>query len=118
MPSTPRKNPICFIGLHPTGDLGGLTAWTNQAGRVVWIDKSPPLNPPSTLQSQMRNLFRLYATAWRALPVARRLAWLRAARKCHLYATGYNLWVYYQRTLDAATIRTIERQSGETLLDG
>lgn len=117
MGGTPRGQPICFLGFNPTGDLGGFTCWTNMAGRVIWIDKAPPLNPPSTLQSQMRNLFRMYATAWRALPAERRAAWLRAAKAAHLYVTGYNLWVWYQRTLDVPTIRTIERQTGETLLD-
>lgn len=117
MPATPRKNPISFIGFNVTGDLGGMTAWRNMGGRIVWIDKSPPLNPPSTLQTQFRNMYRQYAAAWRALPAARRAAWLRAAKDAHLYVTGYNLWTYYQRTLDEPAIRTIERQTGETLLN-
>lgn len=117
MPATPRGQPFTLLGWNPTGDLAGMTAWTNKGGRIVWIAKSPPLNPPSTLQSQMRNLFRLYAAAWRAMPTSRQAAWLRAARKARLGVTGYNVWIWYQRTLDQETIRTLERQTGEVLLD-
>jgi len=117
MPRRPPKKFRSFLGFRPTGDLGGMTAWTNQRGRVVWIDKSPPLNPPSVLQQQFRDQFRLAATAWRAMPAERRAAWLLAARRAHLYITGYNLWVWFQRTNDAETIRTIERQTHLSLLD-
>lgn len=116
MPQQPSENLFNLLGFRATGDLGGMTAWTTQRNRTVWIDKAPPLNPPSPLQSQFRNQFRLAATAWRALSPATRDAWLAAARKAHLYITGYNLWVWYQRTKDAATIRTIERQTGEQLI--
>lgn len=94
-----------------------MTAWTTRRNRTVWIDKAPPLNPPSPLQIQFRNQFRLAAAAWRALTPAKRAAWLRAAKKAYLYITGYNLFIWYQRTKDDASIQTIERQTGESLLE-
>lgn len=118
MPQQPDERRFTPLGLRPTGDLGALTYWTTKRGRVVAILKAPPLNPPSIMQQHMRDQYRLIATQWRALHPNTRAAWLRAAKKARLYVTGYNLFVWYQRTHDRAAIQTIERQTKETLLDG
>jgi len=112
----PTKNTLSLLGLNPTGDLGALTAYTSRRGKAVWFPKTNPLNPPSAMQQKMRNLYRLYAAAWRALSPTDRDAWSKAARQAALRITGYNLWIWYQRFRDTPTIRTIERTSGESLL--
>lgn len=104
------------MGFNATGDLGALTMYTTVRGNMVAFPKSPPLNPPSQLQTQMRNFYRLAASAWRGLTPQDRDAWSNAARRASLRITGYNLFIYWQRTKDVATLKTIERQSGITLI--
>lgn len=112
----PSKNTLSLLGFNPTGDLGPLTAYTSQRSKAVWFPKTNPLSPPSPMQQKMRNLYRLYAAAWRALSPTERNAWSTAARQAALRITGFNLWVWYQRFQDTPTIRTIERISGITLI--
>jgi hypothetical protein len=41
--------------------------------------------------------------------------WETMARRAHVKATGYNLWIYANLTGDWQTIETIQRQSRVTL---
>lgn len=106
---------LSLIGWNVTGDWGPLTAYTSQRGNTVWFDKTNPLNPPSIMQQKMRNLYRLYAQAWRAMTADDQAKWALAAARAHLTISGYNLWVWYQRTRNTGALATIQRQSGVTL---
>lgn len=112
----PHPKLLSFLGFSATGDLGPLTAYTSKQHKQVWFPKTNPLNPPSAMQHKMRNFFRLVAMSWRALSATQRQAWQQAADAAGLRVTGYNLFLWYQRTRDAATIATIERQTGISLL--
>ncbi len=105
-----------WLGWNCTGDIGGITGYTRRNGRTVWFKKSPPLRPPSYHQRVMRNRFRSIATAWNAMPEARRQSWIRAAHAAHLRIGGYALFVWNQFHHDRAAIATIQRLSGEDLL--
>lgn len=105
-----------YLGIQPTGDLGPLTGYTTQRGRGVWYLKAPPKTPATGWQRQQRNRFRMIALLWRQLQPAQRSDWLRAAKAAGLTITGYNLFVWYQYSLDHDAIRTVERQSQITLL--
>lgn len=97
-----------ILGLNPTGDLGPLTGYTSKRGKAVWFLKAPPTTPATPHQNHQRNIFRLVAMAWRALPEIDRQRWLQAALRAHLRITGYNLFTYWQITKDLPTLRTIE----------
>lgn len=105
-----------YLGLQPTGDLGPLTGYTTQRGKGVWYLKAPPKTPATGWQARERNRFRLIAALWRNLHHFQRSDWLRAARAAGLSITGYNLFVWYQYSLDDQAIHTVERQSRITLL--
>lgn len=104
-----------WLGMYITGDIGPLTFYTNQRAKLVAFPRAPPLHPPSTTQEAIRELFRDYATKWRALTHAQRAQWLSAGRKANLAITGYNLFFWFCRSRDEAELRTIERQTGITL---
>jgi len=105
-----------LIGFSPTGDLGPLTAYTSTRAGTVWFTKSPPTKPASDWQRRQRDRFTLAARAWRALTDANRRRWNRAAQLARLYIHGYNLWIWWQLKRHRPTLRTIERQSGVTLI--
>jgi len=107
-----------FLGLRPTGDFADLTAYTTSAGKTVWFLKSPPQKPPSVRQLHQRQMFRNAARAWRELGQETRNDWNEAARRAHLYLSGYLLFLVWIVTPDRPAIRTIERLSGITLLHG
>lgn len=105
-----------FIGLNPTGDLGPLTAYTSRRHGTVWFKKSPPLTPPSLKQLHQRDRFRLAAEAWRNLPHVTQEVWHTACHRAGLYLHGYLLWTFWMLVHDVQKLRTIERQSGLTLV--
>lgn len=111
------NNPLLnFIGMRPTGDFADLTVYTNKRGRIVWFTKAPPDKPPSIRQLHQRQMFRNAARGWRDLRERKRDEWNTAARRAGLYLSGYLLYVVWILKPDRAAIRTIERQTGITLL--
>jgi len=104
-----------FLGWNTQGDLGPWTFYTAKDKGLVWFPKSPPLKPPSYLQTVQRNRFRLAAQLWRSLTPAVRQDWMDAANKAHLWIHGYNLFVIAAVKPGLTSFPTIERQSGITL---
>jgi len=105
-----------LCGFSPTGDFGPLTGYTSKRGKAVWYMKAPPKTPPTGWQRLQRWRFRLAALAWNSLTSSQRADWLLAAPKARLNITGYNLFIWYQLMRETPVIRTVERQSGVTLL--
>ncbi len=105
-----------LLGFNGTGDLGPYTFYTSKRKGLVWFVKSPPLAPPSPLQIHQRNKFRLAGYLWRSLGPGQRQAWTDTQDRASLAITGFNLFVYYVTTGDAAAIHTIERQTGLNLI--
>ncbi len=98
-----------FLGWNTQGDLGPWTFYTDKRKGLVFFVKSPPLEPPSILQTSIRNKFRLAAYTWRSISPARRADWMLAAERAHLQIHGYNLFVFWNLRRDDAAIHTIER---------
>ncbi len=107
---------LMLIGMNPTGDLGGLTAYTSRRAGTVWFPKSPPLTPPTPWQLIQRNRFRSIAWAWRAKTQQQRDDWLEACRRARLILNGYQLWVWWEHSRDRGSLATIERLSGIELI--
>lgn len=117
MAAQPQSNLFKLMGFNAQGDLGPLTFYVSARKKLVWFDKAPPLTPPSDLQLHQRNKFRNAATLWNSLTQERREAWRRAEQLGHLGITGFNLFVSWAIKGDTPTIRTVERQTGLTLID-
>lgn len=98
-----------YLGFHATGDLGPYTFYTSRRRGLVWFVKSPPLEPPSPLQSHHRNRFKVCGYLWRAMSQAHRDRWRSAQARAHLSITGHNLFYYYISTMDRDAITTVER---------
>lgn len=76
---------------------------------MVFFIKAPPTKPPTWRQRFQRNRFRLCGKAWQAIQPAARAAWEAATKNAGLRCTGYNLFTYWQLTLDTPRIKTVER---------
>lgn len=104
-----------YLGLNVQGDIGPMTFYTSKRKKLVAFDRAPPLNPPSPKQEIMREFYRTCARTWRASGTTNRKQWQLACRKANLWISGYNLWCWYSRTLNESALKTIERQSGQSL---
>lgn len=105
-----------FFGFRATGDVGPFTVYTTKRNRCVWFRKTVPSKPASPLQRRQRSRFEMAAQAWERLGSPNRLLWRNAARRAGLFVNGPALWTWWQLSGDLSIIRTIERQSGITLL--
>lgn len=112
----PTNSILHFLGLNTQGDVGPWTFYTSKRNGLVFFAKAPPLEPPSRKQIHQRNKFRLIANVWRSLSPTQRATWLAAAQAAHLRITGYNFFLYYLMTRDAAAVRTVERLAHKSLL--
>lgn len=107
---------VRFLGFNTQGDLGPWTFYTDKRKGLVYFVKSPPLEPPSLLQTSVRNAVRLAAYTWRSLSGDQRADWMLAARRAHLQIHGYNLFVFWLLRHEDAAIHTIERLTGIDLI--
>jgi hypothetical protein len=103
---------LALVGINCTGDLGPWTFYRSSRRQLVYYARVPALSPASTRQKIQRDRWRCAAKLWALFPPARRAAFERVAKKTGVLATGYNLWVYYHTTRDAATLLTLQRQAG------
>lgn len=98
-----------FLGFNSQGDLGPWTLYTDKRKGLVFFIKAPPLEPPSQLQTSIRNSIRLAAYTWRSLSGDERRNWELVAKRAHLKIHGYNLFVYWLLRHEDAAIHTLER---------
>lgn len=105
-----------FMGFNTQGDLAPWTFYTAKNKGLVWFVKSPPLEPPSVLQTTVRNAIRLNGYVWRSLLPSQRADWELASKRAHLKINGFNLFTYWNLSKDDAAIRTIEHQSSIDLI--
>lgn len=105
-----------FLGWNTQGDLGPFTFYTSKRKGLIWYDKAPPTCPPTPLQLLQRGRWATAAAAWTQQTPATRASWNLAAARAHLRIGGLNLWMYHRLSFDEGAIRTIESQTGLTLL--
>lgn len=105
-----------LLGLVAWGDLGPLTFYRRPEGRLVAYGKTWPETSARPRQLVVRANFKAAIDAWHALTAYQRAAWTLAARRASLCMTGYNMFLYWTLTQETAVIRTIEHQTGVTLL--
>jgi len=107
---------VRFFGFNTQGDLGPYTFYTDKRKGLVFFLRAPPLQPPSKLQTTVRNNIRLAAMSWKSLNQSHRDRWELASKKAHLKITGYNLFVFWTIKHDDACIHTIERLTNLNLI--
>lgn len=104
-----------ILGFRPTGDIGGITIYTDKRGNIVAYPKAPPKEPPTYYQTRQRNRFRLCGRLWNLLEPSERHQWNTVANRSGAAIAGYTLFVWYQTMHDHAAIATLQRQTHTTL---
>lgn len=100
---------VHFMGFNTQGDYGPWTFYTDKRKGLVFFVKSPPLEPPSLLQTSVRNAIRTAAYVWRSLSPQQRTDWETVSKRAHLTITGYNLFIFWILRNEDAAIHTLER---------
>lgn len=107
--------PWNLMGMAISGDVAGLTIYTDRFNRKVAFPKSPPKKPPTPAQVIQRARFKEALADWSALPVSSRHNLEQATLRTGIVMTGQNLYVSTALTGDHTAYSTVERQSGLTL---
>ena len=105
-----------IFGIVIWGDLGPVTIYRDKQGKLVAFAKTWPHKPASPLQIIQRQRFIDAAAGWQALPATTRAQWETATRRASLCCHGYDLFVHWYLSADDEAVKTLERQTGTTLL--
>lgn len=107
--------PWNLIGIEVSGDIGGLTIYTNRFGKKVAYPKSPPKKSPSPRQIVARDNFRTAQAAWSILQAEEKTNLEDATKKLSAPLTGQNLFVSAVIRQSNNDLVTFENQSGINL---
>lgn len=116
MAITGKTRLFSTLGFVVWGDLGPLTMYRRRGGKIVFFPRTYPDKQPSYHQALIRSSFSSACVAWNQLPKTTQALWQRAVTVLSLPITGYNLFLHWKLQADDSYVRTIQRQSGITLL--
>ncbi len=104
--------PVNILGIQVSGDLGGLTIYTDRFGKKVPFPKSPPKEPPSPQQSHQRAKFAAAQKEWSTQTDQVKKDYEDLCRITNVPMTGQNLWIHTALRNDFTALETLQRQSG------
>lgn len=104
--------PASAIGLVVSGDVAGMTIYTDRFMRKVWFPQAPPKCPPTDMQRKQRWRFVQAMADWSAQTDQVKADWEQITKRASLVMTGHNLWVSVSLggTFDA--LNTLRNQTG------
>ena len=103
-------NNASLWGLRISGDIGGLTVYTDRFGKKVAYPKAPPDKPPSPLQIQQRRRFTASQKEYGLLNQAQKLAYENLTKAASLCMTGQNLFIHVALCHAFQLLLTLMRQ--------
>ena len=109
--------PWAILGARVSGDLGGVTCYTDKFGRKTVYPIAPPKEPASPQQLTVRQRFRTAQAAWSALTNAEKASLEAAVHATSLCLTGQNLYISAALQGKNEQVQAIARQTGLTLPD-
>lgn len=88
-----RTPPPALLGLQVSGDIGGVTIYTDRHRRKIVYDKAPPTSPASPLQAVQRSRFAEAVRLYRNLSTSHRANLETVTQRAAFCLTGQNLWI-------------------------
>lgn len=107
--------PANIIGLIVSGDVSGVTIYTDRYGRKIAYPKAPPKEPPSPAQVLSRGRFAAAQAEYMGLSVTEKLAYENLTKRASLCLTGQNLFIHVAMKRTFGTLTTLEQQTGVTV---
>lgn len=107
--------PPSAIGIIVSGDVDGITIYTDMRGRKVAFPQAPPKEPPSPMQVSHRARFATAQKAWTALTKPQKDTLELATLRTSLAMTGQNLYIAIALKANPDLVSTLERQTELTL---
>ena len=107
--------PANAMGLIVSGDVDGLTIYTDRYGRKIAFPKAPPKEPPTQPQAALRARFRAAQAQYMALSFTDRSEWERLACRANLSMTGQNLLIHVAMQNAFSMLATLMNQTGVTV---
>lgn len=107
--------PYSVLGLTVSGDLGGITIYTDRFGRKIAFPQAPPKKPPTPNQVHQRARFATAQKAWATLPVEQKALLELASVRGSVPFTGQNLYISVALKNDASALDNLATQTGLTL---
>lgn len=104
--------PWQLLGIWVSGDVGGITIYTDKNHRKVAFPKAPPDKPPSPEQVAQRARFKTAQANWKALTLAEKTSLEEVTKTAYIVMTGQNLFMSVSMTNDQAGYETLQRQTG------
>jgi len=108
--------PIDLLGFTVSGDIGGLTAYTDRFGKKVFYPKAPPDKPPSPMQAKLRAAFKSAQAEFMGLSPQAKIDWEVLISRSGLCMTGQNLFIHTAMIKDFDVLETIERQAKQNVV--
>lgn len=103
--------PAHVMGLIVSGDVAGMTIFTDRFGRKSTYPATFGNKPPSAGQLRQRDRFRRAILAWNALDIVDRENYELAVQRLSLCMTGHGLWNSLCLKYALGTWRTLCHQS-------
>ncbi len=107
--------PASLLGLVVSGDIDGLTIYSDRHNRKICYPKAPPKEPPTVSQVGHRNRFRLAQAQYMELSLADRADWEDLSCRASLSLTGQNLLIHVAMQHTFSFLDTMMRQTGITV---
>lgn len=105
-------SPWDFLGVTVSGDLDGITFYTDKHNQKVAFPKDFPKKKPSVLQTAQRESFRLAQASWKNLTTDQQVNLEQSTQSVSAPLTGQNLWISAVMRRDNSDLITFEKQSG------
>lgn len=99
--------PINLLGLQVSGDVGGITIYTDRFGKKIGFPKSPPKKAPSVEQLRVRTRFRVAQAAWSTLSDDFKFQWEKMSEVNFTGQTGQNLFIHFALIDDQRAFGTL-----------
>lgn len=104
--------PASIIGLIVSGDVDGITIYTDRHNRKVAYPKAPPKEPPTQMQVDVRARFGSAQAEYMGLSPLQKAAYEELTKKANLCMTGQNLFIHVAMKRTFGTLTTLEEQTG------
>jgi len=106
-----------ILGLQISGDVGGLTVYTDRFGKKVAFPKSPPKEPPSDQQIHQRLKFQQAQKEWNSQTDQVKQDLESMCKQANVPMTGQNIWIHTAMTVDYTAYDTLQKQTGISVPD-